>query len=225
MRFYLSWKFWVLILAVTTTAGAGRLCRPHMRPGCLPGIPSRDYQFNSRAGQTEALSRIAVLMEVPRRGPPVRQYAGETPLSSTKTIKVYQLNQESLILGHCRLSRVALQVHDDGRCVLNLRAEQNFPGAQQGSVGPETTPTASTTQTLHIKRNRFTVTVRGFGLFPVEESLDSPSTGKPVLFTMGPKNFWVQNGEPYNLVLRCMSEYARDYFELIDRVEVNFSYR
>ena len=49
--------------------------------------------------------------------------------------------------------------------------------------------------------------------------------GKPVLVELPTAMFWVQRGYPYDFFARQPQRDVAQYFDLIDRVEVEFSYR
>ncbi len=58
----------------------------------------------------------------------------------------------------------------------------------------------------------------------MKEPRADETTGKPVLFELGPDRFWVQRGQPKDLWLRGTDKAVKRYFDLIDRVEIEFYY-
>jgi hypothetical protein len=157
-------------------------------------------------------------------------------------IAYFQLKQASLVVDHCSISRVALAIQGDGSWALSLRADQNpqfgvdiplvaagTPRPPRKAVVPQPRPilpgaSPTTKHTVHIKRNLFTVTVRAYGAFSDEANLDA-SPGRPVLFELTPPPFWVQNGIPVFQEFRDKEELIRKYYDFVDRVEVELSYR
>ena len=80
-------------------------------------------------------------------------------------------------------------------------------------------------ETDSLKRNQFFVKVRCYGGYPVREALPALAPGKPVLFELPTAIFWVQRGYPYDFWAKQPLRAVAQYFDLIDRVEVEFSYR
>lgn len=199
--------------------GADWLLRPCMRPGCRTGVPARDYQFGNSSPVERTLSRDVVLLEIPSKK------FGAQLAPSERRIKVFQMVEPKLHISHCSVSQLALQVDDQGTCILSLRAEQGIEPPRP--IVPEALLSAESIdpQTSQVKRNLFVLRVRGFVFFPVAEADDATTTGKPVAFQLKPIRFWVQRGEPYDGRFVERSKDAKDYFELLDRVEVSFSFR
>jgi hypothetical protein len=135
---------------------------------------------------------------------------------SKKEIRLFQLEQPKLEIDHCSVSRVALQLHNDGTWVLSLRGDQN---PRQEGEAQEFQPR------LHLKRNLFVVRLRGYGNFAVEPTTVNMNAGKPELLDLNPVRFWVQNGEPRYLRVGGHDCRVHKFYELIDRVEVEFYYR
>lgn len=134
--------------------------------------------------------------------------------SSIPRIRLYQLDRSQLAINHCAISEVALQLHDNGRWVLSLRADQNrvVPGQDHYPF-------------LHLKRNEFVVRLRCLGAFQVEPIESLGGVGKPVLAALHPPAFWVQRRQPAHPRLSGDSAEVRAYFAQIDRVEIEFFYR
>jgi hypothetical protein len=105
-------------------------------------------------------------------------------------------------------------VDDQGGWVLSLRADQNRRAEGEGFV-----------PTLYVKRNLFTVRLRCYGNFANEPTQAALDSGKPLLAAIQPPGFWVENGQPKYLRLADQDELIQRYFELIDRVEIEFFYR
>lgn len=196
------------VAALTAVAAAGHF-RHCTRPGCLPGIPVREYQYRPRSKPVTALSSSPVLLEE------VDTRSGTT----SGLIRLYQWNAAELKIDQCSLSRVALQFYPDGRWTVSLRADQN-PDA----VNSIETVDGQTRFIGHIKRNEFVVKFRCYGDYRVPEAVAERAAGKPVLFPLEPPAFWVQKGQPYDYFFRGKDDEVRTFFNRVDRVELEFYY-
>jgi hypothetical protein len=202
-----------------------------------------------------ALSSKGQVLAQPVTPPPAArpmslQIPGTTAAPATR-VKSYQFSQSTLAVDHCSISRMALTIQDNGLWRLSLQADQN-PQVETSTalttVQPATTPIfgglvagrpASTTapmrglpavqlkHTSFLKRNQFVIRLRGLGNF--SEVVAVPATpaaiGKAVLFAPPPIIFWVQNGVPYALVHDGYDRDVQQFFDMIDRVEIELSYR
>jgi hypothetical protein len=109
----------------------------------------------------------------------------------------------------------------NGTWLLNLRADQN-PDAD--GEGPQAA-TADGKFTQHLKRNLFVVKLRFHGSLVDGDTADDPTSGKAVLGELRPIEFWVQRGRREK-VSRCgHSPWVTEYFNLINRTELEFYYR
>jgi hypothetical protein len=204
-------------------AQADWLWKPRTRPGCLTGIPARDYQHRSVSASERMISQRAVLVEIPAATRDAT--LSESTARSQHRIKVFQMSEPNLVIEHCGIFEVVFQVRDDGLCTLNLVAKQGIdPPEPSKPEAPLTAAAEGIPQTGHIKRNEFHVNVRGFALYRDEETRDVPRLGKPVVLQMEPLSFWVQRGRDYVGVFDDFSCDARDNFDLLDRVEIEFAY-
>jgi hypothetical protein len=167
-----------------------------------------------------------------------------TPAPRTK---VFQFIPTSMQIDHCSISRMALYIQDNGLWRLTLQADQN-PIVQTATalttVQPSTAnppalltapirglPKVTWRDTSFIKRNLFVIRVRGLGSFqePIPVPAAPATIGKPVLFELAPIEFWVQNGVSFPLVAQQDPSLPhadiKQFFDMIDRVEIEFSYR
>jgi hypothetical protein len=195
-----------LALVVATGVALAGVGRHRTRPRPSTGIPDREYQFRSRSQPKIVASNTQL--------PLVRE---ERDILRRKTIRYYQLRQPKVEIDHCSISRVVLQLHDDGGWVVSLRADQN-PVTEEG-VQPATTEQGR--YTAHIKRNRFHVEFRCLGVYQDEPQEGDPN--RPLLFNVELKPFWVQKGRPYALFERGDLGGDQQYFALVDRVELEFA--
>jgi hypothetical protein len=177
--------------------------------------------------------------------------AGEA--STPSRIKVFQFAQNSLQLDHCSISRPSLIIEENGFWRFTCQAVQNplvqsstalttvLPSTTQTPVmptfGQPVLPTApirglpavEMRDTAFLKRNLFVIRIRGLGDFkdPIPVTPAAPLLGKPVLVELPVIEFWVQNGVPYPLVKKAVAPDldVHRFFDMVDRAEVEFSYR
>lgn len=222
------------IMLVGAGGGSGpryKVRRYHTHPKTDCNLPQGDYSRGTQHPPVTAISYTAVLIRDPNG--PVNQ-----TLRSGETLVYFQLKQAVLAADHCSISRVALAIGSDGSWTLSLRADQNAVAAP---VGPPLVAVAANTvvppgimrgsspttkYTAYIKRNTFTVRVRGFAAFQAEDDPNS-SPGHPVLFEVQPKPFVVQRGVPSFQQFQSEANDAAilQFFKTIDRVEVELSYQ
>jgi hypothetical protein len=168
-----------------------------------------------------------------------------------RRVKEFQFIPTALQIDHCSISRIALFIEDNGHWRLSLQADQN-PLVEESTalttVLPSTTlntglpapgkpalptapirglPAVRLKHTTFLKRNLFVIRVRGLGDFaePIAVPPAPPALGKPVLLSLPSIEFWVQNGVQLPLVREGYHEDAITFFDLIDRAEIEFSYR
>jgi hypothetical protein len=143
-------------------------------------------------------------------------------------MRYFQLDQSQVKIDHCSLSRFALVLHDNGEWTLSLRADQN-PETEGQPRNEITAPGGALPddgkQTLQLRRNLFFVRIRCYAAFPLDVKLPKQGPGFPALIELCPEPFWVQRGRPYDLRVRRPQPDVNRFFDLIDRVEVDFYYR
>jgi hypothetical protein len=202
--------------ALAGTAGLGAdFLRPHTRPPVFPGIPYRDYQQGGPFPQAQILSKGGVLL---------LELVDRTKAIATvkKRTRYFQLNQETLRVGHCFLSKVAVVIYEDGEWTFNARADQNpwfaresprLPGLRLPNLADEET-------TNFLKRNEFFVKLSFVAAAKQREESRIAGTGMPVMAVCCPPPFWVQRGQPLHHMARgCNTDLARS-FDTVDRVEL-----
>jgi hypothetical protein len=219
--------------AVALLAGTGAGVTYHKaRPGCLCGLPCYDYVYGNPQQVVSAFSLDPVPLERTQVTAP-----GAPAGLVRERVKFFQLAQTRVELEHCALSQVAVTLHESGEWTLSLRAEQNWwmTGPKNEVSTPVQLPGAVTAQrppipnlakeTEGLKRNLFTVRVRCYGGYPLRDALPAAAPGKPVLFELPPAQFWVQRGVPYTFWAKQPLPAAAQFFDLVDRVEVELSIR
>jgi hypothetical protein len=220
-------KRWILAslgLLGMTTAEAGIFHR-HTRAPLLPGIPTLDYQSTDRSPSKEAFSTVGILLEnrTPLiMGEPLKP--GDTP--RRPRMRVFQLAEATLQLDHCFVSRVAVTLHESGCWSVSARADQNpvklGTASDPGAFRPDR-PRDLFTE--HLKRNQFFLKIRCQTLGTVATKLPNTAPGPATLIRLEPAPFWVQNGQPYDYHTEGCDPRIGAFFELWDRVEVEFYYR
>lgn len=207
-----------------------RLVPKHTKARPLPGLPKHDYQSGSTVGPVTTASALGLLLESTLPEPPP---TGSTPRPRER-VRYFQLEQSKIQLDHCFLTRVVLVVRDNGEWTLTLRADQNpwmrgpqhdvaMASNQSGVQGLEFPQTEKATNGL--KRNQFVVRVRFVADAKLKDPLPGVVAGKPVLASLPAQEFWVQRGQPFDFRATCLSQDLYQNFDLIDRVEIDFSYR
>lgn len=203
------------LLIGSATWTLAELPRHTARPGCAPGIPCRPYTTGTNPRPTVttiSLEKVAV---------------GQAPAGDLQRPQVYQFLRPRVQIDHCFLSRVAVMLYSDGRYQISFRADQNPQPNGDDPRSPLRPGERLQTvlETGHLKRNQFIVKVRGYGVFPILSEQPNMTVGQPVVVDLPVDPFWVQRGEPCDkLIEGKLSSVARS-FELIDRVEVEFTYR
>jgi hypothetical protein len=211
----------VVVTAISVAAwGRAELPRHHARPRALPGIPNYDYRMSVNPPPTVtamSLPKVAVESPAPGARPRPKAYA-------------FQFAEPRLQADHCFLSRVAVALHEDGDYQITFRADQNPQPQAVGVAGDIRSPLRpgevieTTLQTSQLKRNLFVVRVRGYAA-PQRDGKANLVPAAPALVEFPVEPFWVQKGEPYTGNVCGNSWAVRKYFHLIERVEVEFTYR
>ncbi|HWE38410.1 MAG TPA: hypothetical protein VG406_17695 [Isosphaeraceae bacterium] len=238
-----KWRIMILVaaLAVASAAAEAGVRRHRARPTPLCGLPPADYQ----PPQPPPAAVPALLVSSPGvpLDPPPAAADGAAAMSlqipggidpRRLRLKVFQFPTAGVTIDHCSASRIALTIREDGFWRVNLRADQNpqvtAPNVVTPPVGAapiRALPAVRLKETIYLKRNLFVVKFRGLGLY--REALPTPPAppplGKPVLLDLCSIPFWVQRGVPYDLVRQGYCPDAGLYFDRIDRVEMEFSYR
>ena len=238
-------QWWMVVLfggvavALSGTATA-EWPKHRARPRPLPGIPCYPYQSTDvQPRPTVTVVSLVRVTAVPSATPaaagilpPLPPVVPDSPVPGPLLSvarpgpQVYQLNRTRLQIDHCFLSRVAVTLHPDGMYQISLRADQNpEPGNDIRSPLLPGERVETTRQTSHLRRNLFIVKVRGYGVFPTLGERPSLAPGQPVLVELPVHQFWVQRGEPASMLFEGRSESVARFHELIDRVEVEFTYR
>jgi hypothetical protein len=212
----------LLGVGVLATGAKGELPRAWKKPCFLPGIPQGTYSaVPANPHPTTTVVSLA------------RVSAGRlTPLPpgpSPRPPQLYQLSQARLQVDHCFLTRVGVTLHADGAYQISFRADQNpEPSKDPASPlrqGERGQGDLWTLQTKQLLRNEFEVKVRGYAGTLQSSSPPNAAATKPAVIEFPVERFWVQRSQPYAGFVTGQREDVRKYFEYIDRVEVEFTYR
>ncbi len=130
-------------------------------------------------------------------------------------LKTFQLGDRSLTNDHCRISQVTVTVSSEGTWLMHLLAEQN----------PEILEPALRPPFENFRRNQFVVDVRPTGLMTADQTESLAAVGKPEFPEIPPQEFWISKGQQARIRREGTSESLRRYFDVLEQVEVHFSYR
>jgi hypothetical protein len=214
-------------LVAAAAPAAAEWPRHRAKPCPLPGVPYLPYRAGDAAVRPTitvvSLSRIPAL---PANATAVPAVVPDSPALVGAPL-IYQFLEPRLQIDHCFLSRIAVTLHPDGRYQISLRADQNpLPG--DADVRSPLRPGEVLNiplQTTQLRRNLFIVKVRGYAHFQEFAGRSSLVPSQPALFELPVEPFWVQRGEPYSGLFEGRHEAIRQFLPLIDRVEVEFTYR
>lgn len=208
----------LVLSAVLLVCGSGfDLFRPHTRTRCLPGIPYADYQHGEVSPLVQTISASGILREHP--------VADQPNVAKKPGLRYFQLDEARIKNGHCFLSQLALTMEKTGWWTLSFRADQNPWFTQDPRGLPPTPPTGPETapDTNHLKRNQFYIRIRCFVDFPIKEGV--PITGKSTVVVLQPPPFWVQRGVPEMGFIEGRHPGLHRFFDVIDRIEVDFYFK
>jgi hypothetical protein len=105
-----------------------------------------------------------------------------------------------------------------------MRANQNpLPDEAPGEPRDVTTAEPARPFTDHLRRNRFFVGIRCYA-GPVVGGVDG-LVGKPLVIPLYVEPFWVQRQQPDHIFVSGFDPRIQDYFDSIDRVEIEFAYQ
>ena len=210
---------WVALGAgACASAGRAEFPRHVAKPKPLPGIPGYDYRpAEVRPAPTATAVSLEKVNATPAPAP------GQPARLATQA---YQLVQARMQVDHCFLSRVAVAFHENGEFQISFRADQNpQPGDDIRSPLKPGERLDVPLQTTQLKRNTFIVKVRGFAAAPINQARPNLFPGAPVVVEFPPMEFVVQRGEPASKTFCGNAAAVAKYFPLIDRIEVEFTYK
>lgn len=192
-------------LCVLVVAAGAHWSRTKPTPKC--GIPCAPFPQAKAGGPILVVSKNAIPLFNPK---------------STLESKLFQWEQPTFAIGHCSITRPALVMYGDGTWTISLRADQN-PLPPPDLQPPPFNPTA------HIRRNKFTVTIRCFAAEGASDEAVLDGVGHACVVELDSLVFWVERGEPNVIRMggtwdcTCMSD--SDAFNAMDRAEMEFFFQ
>ena len=215
------WKASVCVaVGITATVSVGRAEFPRhvAKPKPLPGVPGYDY----RSGNLLPAA-TATTISLPRVPVTPAPLPGQAARPATY---VYQMGETRLQVDHCFLSRAAVALHENGEYQISFRGDQNpRPGADIRAPLKEGERLDTTLQTSQLLRNTFVVKVRGYTGMAGDAARPNLLVGAPAVVEFPVMEFMVQRGEPASKAYSGKSAAVEKYFPLIDRIEVEFTYK
>lgn len=208
------------VLAGAAVARA-ELPRHVAKPRAQWGVPNYDY----RPTPAPAPAATVTAMSLPKLDVTPAALPGQPRRPATA---VYQFIEPRLRVDHCFLSRVAVTLHEDGAYQISFRADQNpQPSDDRGSPLKVGERIETTLQTSQLRRNTFVVKVRGYAADPGRPGrVGTTPLAAPALIEFPAMEFVVQKGEPASKSASKEGDpLVKKYFPLIDRVEVEFTYK
>ncbi|MBI3467735.1 MAG: hypothetical protein HY000_32405 [Planctomycetes bacterium] len=170
----------------------------------------------------EVLPVPAGVLPAPLTAPPRVGMIGEPrPLAHAK---LFQFREAALRSDHCSISHIAVRLQENGYWWISLRADQNPREVPPVEIATPTMTLEEPKQfTEHLLRNQFFVRVHCIGGHG--PGTERGLLGTPVMVQLEPAPFWVQRGMPYPLIGTGFHPAVVEFYDLIDRVEVEFFYR
>lgn len=135
---------------------------------------------------------------------------------ATERLKTIQMDQSKLENDHCRIAQVTVTVSSRGAWFVHLLATQH-PGivldAQQRPPFER------------FQRNLFRVDIRPVGLITLQRTETVSVVGKPEFPIIPPQLFWILKEETKRIQLSGQNQNIARFFDVIEQVEIHFSYR
>ncbi len=198
------WYFVVLGLVTSVALGGGLLRRSVPRKYCyLPCYEYRPVRLSNPATE--------VSFTILTTGP------GSTFTVDGMTIRTrdFQMNATALRNDHTRVERFVMTIQDDGRWTIRLDASQN-----PDYVGEQRRP-----EFERFVHNTLYLKVRGVGTYNANGSPGGTPLAKPDYFEIELDPILLEKRQSRVIHLRGVNHDIRRYFELINQVEMDLSYR
>lgn len=219
---------YLAIAAVLITIAAG----PHRgatRPPARCQLPKREYQYRDQSQPVRSVSAVGILVREPLPTAGMTEHEREAwrhtgdPVA-LRAVKAFQfVERPRLRVDHCSISHMTVNLYQTGDWTLNLRADQNPLQLEPPEVDRQVTTSEQPLKfTDHLKRNLFVIRLRCYAL--AGPSTADSAVGEPVVIPLEVRPFWVQRQQPQWHVDSGDHPRIRQYFESIDRVEIEFTY-
>jgi hypothetical protein len=214
--------------ALVTVVAAGPY-RGATRPSTSCALPNHDYQYREFSQPVRSVSAVGILVREPLPLGGLTEFEREQlrrtgDVSVLRAVKAFQfVDHPRLQVDHCSISQITVNLYESGDWTLSLRADQNPIQLVPPEIDRDVTTSEEVTRfTDHIKRNLFKVQLRGYAR--TGGATAESAVGKPVVIPLEVASFWVQRQQPRWHVDTGNDAWIRQYFEIIDRVEIEFTY-
>ncbi|MCC7423434.1 MAG: hypothetical protein IT428_24420 [Planctomycetaceae bacterium] len=234
--------FLLAVLSVAATCLAGDLLHRRTKTIRVCTIPPYGYDYRPASLPVYEISETAVFLTAeigPIRvppdptapsvppAPPVPPGAKVVVVAPTPAVplpglprplplraKSFQFETRALQIDHCLVSNIVLTLREDGVWFASFRAEQN----------PALVPVEVRPQAERFVRNRFRLRFHPVALspLPADPNLRGLAPPQPVDIEVPP--VWVEKGDVQTLQLTHQLPAVREYFDSIERVQVEFRY-
>jgi hypothetical protein len=216
-------------LAAALMAVAAGPHRATTRPAIRCGLPDRQYQYRQYSPPVRSVSAVGILVRepLPKAGMSERERerlrrTGDAV--ALRAVKAFQfVEHPRLQVDHCSISQITVDLYENGDWTLSLRADQNPIHMEPPQVDRDVTSSEEIRRfTDHLERNLFKVQLRCYAR--TGEFAAGSAVGKPLLIPLQVAPFWVQRQQPRWYVDTGDHPWIRHYFDIIDRMEIEFTY-
>ncbi|MCA9051049.1 MAG: hypothetical protein KDA89_20075 [Planctomycetaceae bacterium] len=138
------------------------------------------------------------------------------PGGGTERLKTFQMAATSLTKDHCRISQVTVTITNTGRWMVRLTAQQHPGQLVTAQLRP---------QFERYQRNLFRVDIRPVGLMTLQHTESVAPIGKPEFPCVPTLQFWIQKDQTQQIHRWGESPELARWFDVIEQVEIHFSYR
>jgi len=222
----------ILASAIVVVGVAAAPCYHCRRGNLVCGIPKRDYQYRESPPSIRAISESALRLTGTDRlelaQPPSAAQSQWRRLPGE--VKLFQFVDDPVLrIDHCVLSNIAVLINERGEWSFSCRAYKNpLPPLQSSDPLPTLGPLVTTAErdrshSDHLLRNQFVVQLHCYG--ETTSFTTSSVVGQPLITPIKPQPFWVQRHRPETEWQRGRCSRIALYYEAIDRVEIEFTYR
>jgi len=219
---YLAAAAFVVVVAAGPHRGA-------TRSSTTCSLPNHDYQYREFSQPARSVSAVGILVREPLPIAGMTEFERERlrhtgDAVALRAVKAFQfVDRPRLQVDHCSISQITVNVYESGAWTLSLRADQNPIQLVPPEIDRDvTTSEESFKFTDHIKRNIFQVQLRCYAR--TGGATSENALGKPVVIPLNVAPFWVQRQQPRWYVDTGNDAWIAQYFDIIDRVEIEFAY-
>lgn len=215
--------------AVAVTVVAAGPHRGVTRPATDCALPHHDYQYRDFSQPVQSVSAVGILVRDPLPTVGLSELDRERlrrtgDAAALRSVKAFQfVDRPRLQIDHCSISQITVNLYENGEWTISLRADQNPIQLAPAAANRDVTTSEETVKfTDHIKRNLFKVQLRCYAR--TGGAVADSALGKPVAIPLDIAPFWVQRQQPRWFYDTGNDSLIRQYFDMIDRVEIEFTY-